>query len=179
MCSVAQLWTRWTRWSFFAGDLNFMRSEFLCASNKLGFQALTWNGNHLHYPSGIWKGWDTASGTRPSLCKLTISGGESLRWPAEPGTFVLLWVVDNSWNTSLPLYPSITFQCLGLRLQLHRIQEGHQMQKLSTVRFTWRATQDRLEAFMELSLHLLSSPGQYDRIFLGSCTTHNLEKRGP
>lgn len=38
------------------------------------------------------------------------------------------------------------------------------MEKLSRVCSTWRATQDRLEGFMKLSLHLLSSPGQWDRI---------------
>lgn len=91
-----------------------MSGAFLCANSKLGFQALT-NSNHLHYPSGIWNGWDAVPGNRPSLWKLARPGSESRRWPAEPGTIVQLWVVETLCNnTSRPHYPSATFQCLGL-----------------------------------------------------------------
>lgn len=96
---------------------------FLC-KHKLGFEILT-NSNHPHYLTGTWKGWGAVSGNRPCLWKLTRSGSESPMWQAELGTVVLLWIVDNLWNNiSLALYPSITFQGLGLRLELHFGQEG-------------------------------------------------------
>lgn len=101
-----------------------MRCPFLCANNNLGLQALA-NNNHLFYLSGTQKGWGAVSGNRPSLWEPTRSGCESLKWSAELGTFVLLWILDSLQNnTPLPHYPSITFQGLWLRLTLHCGQGG-------------------------------------------------------
>lgn len=152
-------WVDIVCWGF-----GFYECVFLYANKMLGFQAL--NNNALHDLSGTQRRWAAVSlGMGPLCGSLQGQAVNSLKWPAELGAFVLLWIVDNLWNnTVLPLYPSITSQCQGLRLDLHCGQGGTPDGKLDRVCFMWKATEDRLEGFMKLSLRPLSSPGQGDGI---------------